>query len=94
MQNVCNAAGESVLLGRRGKTSYLVRVCRTQVYAVVTQPGRPKGRGRKSVESPVAQVARAHGIEDNRVLCPVTVRDVSCLPPVPYLCNANDEVVP
>lgn len=40
--------------------------------AVVTAPGRPKGRGRKIEESAVAELARAEGI---RLLQPKTARD-------------------
>ncbi|MBQ2753583.1 MAG: methionyl-tRNA formyltransferase [Firmicutes bacterium] len=42
------------------------------VLAVVTQPDRPKGRGKKLAFSPVKEVALANGIE---VLQPVNVKD-------------------
>ncbi len=42
------------------------------VLAVVTQPDRPKGRGKKLAFSPVKEVAIANGIE---VLQPVNVKD-------------------
>ena len=43
------------------------------VAAVVSQPGRPRGRGRKSDEaapSPVAELALRRGMAEDRVLCP------------------------
>ncbi|MEW6071351.1 MAG: methionyl-tRNA formyltransferase [Planctomycetota bacterium] len=43
---------------------------------VVTPPGRPQGRGRKLVPSPVAALARAEGID---VCEPVSVRDEAVL---------------
>ena len=42
------------------------------VAAVVTQPDRPKGRGRRMIASPVKETAEAHGIP---VLQPVKARD-------------------
>ena len=36
---------------------------RHDIAAVVTQPDRPKGRGLKTVASPVTQVARKHGLD-------------------------------
>lgn len=49
-----------------------------QVTAVVTQPGRPKGRGNRKVAtaSPVEEAARAGGVEEQRVLCPVKANEV------------------
>jgi hypothetical protein len=43
-----------------------------QVAAVVSQPGKPKGRGNKAtpVPSPVEQLARQAGVPDDRILCP------------------------
>jgi len=44
-----------------------------EVAAVVSQPGRPRGRGRKSDEaapSPVAELALRRGMAEDRVLCP------------------------
>ena len=44
-----------------------------EVCAVVSQPGRPRGRGRKSdapMPSPVAELAMKRGIAEDRVLCP------------------------
>lgn len=61
-----------------------------EILAVLTQPPAPAGRGRKIVESPVAQFAHSHGI---RVLDPVRVSDISdqlteldpdCIPIVAY----------
>ncbi len=43
-----------------------------EVVAVVTQPDRPKGRGRSVVETPVKVMALAHGIE---VLQPAKIRE-------------------
>ena len=44
-----------------------------EVTAVVSQPGRPRGRGRKSdvpAPSPVAELAMQRGMAEDRVLCP------------------------
>lgn len=44
-----------------------------EVCAVVSQPGRPRGRGRKSdvpPPSPVAELALKRGMAEDRVLCP------------------------
>ena len=48
---------------------------RTQVVAVVSQPGKPKGRGNKAtpVPSPVESLARKEGLPDDRILCPTCV---------------------
>lgn len=45
---------------------------RPQVAAVVSQPGKPKGRGNKGVPtpSPVEALARSAGLPDDRILCP------------------------
>jgi len=43
-----------------------------KVAAVITQPDRPRGRGRKVSPSPVKQVAQAHGL---RVLQPERLKD-------------------
>jgi methionyl-tRNA formyltransferase len=50
-----------------------------QVAAIVTQPGKPKGRGNKStpVPSPVEQLARNRGVPDDLILSPKTAREVS-----------------
>lgn len=45
---------------------------RHEVVAVLTRPKKPAGRGRQASPSPVAELARAHGIE---VLAPPTLRD-------------------
>jgi methionyl-tRNA formyltransferase len=45
---------------------------RHEVAAVLTRPERPAGRGRRSAASPVAQLAREHGLP---VLSPSTLRD-------------------
>ena len=46
---------------------------------MVTQPGRPKGRGNRSKPqpSPVEEAARAAGLPDDVIFCPVKARDVS-----------------
>ena len=41
-----------------------------QVVAVATQPGRPKGRNRQVQPSPVELLARSHGFDDDKILCP------------------------
>jgi hypothetical protein len=48
-----------------------------QVAAVVSQPGKPKGRGNKAtpVPSPVEQLARQH-LPDDAILCPRSAKDV------------------
>ena len=51
---------------------------RFEVAAVVSQPGRPRGRGRKSAEpapSPVAELAMKRGIAEDRILCPVKANE-------------------
>ncbi|KAI8471050.1 MAG: methionyl-tRNA formyltransferase [Monoraphidium minutum] len=52
-----------------------------EVAVVVSQPGKPKGRGNKAVPvpSPVEQLARAAGVPDDRILCPKTARDPAFL---------------
>jgi methionyl-tRNA formyltransferase len=48
-----------------------------QVAAVVTQPGRRRGRSKGPSPSPVAAAAAARGIPDDLVLTPEKARDVS-----------------
>jgi hypothetical protein len=45
---------------------------------VVSQPGKPKGRGNKAVPvpSPVEEVARRRGLPPDRILCPASAKDV------------------
>ncbi len=64
------------------RDSYFMKLCSLpwlQVAAVVSQPGKPKGRGNKAVPipSPVEQLARSSGIADDRILCPKSAREVS-----------------
>ena len=49
-----------------------------QIAAVVSQPGKPKGRGNKAVPipSPVEQLARQHCVPDNMILCPKSAKEV------------------
>ena len=47
-----------------------------EVVAVVTQPDKPKGRGKKLQPTPVKELAMAHGIE---VLQPVKVREAEVI---------------
>ncbi len=47
-----------------------------EVVAVVTQPDKPKGRGKKMQATPVKELAQAHGIE---VLQPVKVREAEVI---------------
>ncbi len=56
-----------------------------QVTAVVTQPGRPRGRGnRRTPEaSPVEVAARELGLRDDRILAPAKASEV--LAPGPML---------
>ena len=42
-----------------------------EITAVVTQPGRPKGRGKVPQPSPVYSTAIDHGIPESRIFCPV-----------------------
>lgn len=51
----------------------------SQLTAVVSQPGKPKGRGNKGVPtpSPVEAAAREAGVPDAAILCPRSARDVS-----------------
>ena len=48
----------------------------TQVAAVVTQPGRRRGRSKGPTPSPVAAAATARGIPAELVLTPEKARDV------------------
>lgn len=50
-----------------------------QVAAVVTQPGKPKGRGNRGVPtpSPVEQLARDLGVQQEAIVCPASAKDVS-----------------
>jgi methionyl-tRNA formyltransferase len=47
-----------------------------EVAAVVTQPVRPRGRGKKPVPSPVAAAAADLGFGAERVLSPASAKDV------------------
>lgn len=46
-----------------------------EVVAVATQPGRPKGRNRQVQPSPVEVLARTHGFEGDRIMCPQRATD-------------------
>ena len=48
-----------------------------QLCAVVSQPGKPKGRGNKTtpVLTPVEEAARKLGMTDETILCPATAKD-------------------
>lgn len=48
-----------------------------QVAGVVTQPGRPKGRGKKQVPSPVEAAALERGLSRDAIMCPVSAREVT-----------------
>ena len=48
-----------------------------QVCAVVSQPARPKGRGKEVTKSPVEEMALGMGVDPARILCPVTAKSVS-----------------
>ena len=56
-----------------------------EVAAVVSQPGRPRGRGRSKAKdatpppSPVAETALARGVPEDRVLCPVKANEPAFL---------------
>lgn len=56
-------------------------VCHWQVAAVVSQPGRPRGRGNKSTPqpSPVEALALEAGISKDQILCPVKASEVQQL---------------
>ena len=60
-----------------------------QVAAVVTQPGRPKGRGSRRVpqSSPVAQLAASTGFDSSAILSPTSAREASlaCTCPVGHV---------
>eukprot|EP00955_Chlamydomonas_euryale_P096077 364982-Chlamydomonas_euryale.AAC.8 len=49
-----------------------------QVSAVVSQPGKPKGRGNRKVPilSPVEAAARELGLADDAIMCPAKAKDV------------------
>ena len=50
-----------------------------QISAVVSQPGKPRGRGNKSTPLPTPVEAAARdllGLPDDRVLCPRSAREV------------------
>lgn len=51
--------------------------CILQVAAVVSQPGKPKGRGNKAVPvpSPVEQLARQH-LPEHAIMCPRSAKEV------------------
>lgn len=46
---------------------------------MISQPGKPKGRGNKGVPtpSPVEQLARHHNVPDQAILCPKSAKEVS-----------------
>ena len=58
-----------------------------QVTAVVTQPGRPRGRGnRRTPEpSPVEAAARELGLHDDRILAPAKASEVLTSGPMQML---------
>lgn len=51
-----------------------------QVAAVISQPGKPKGRGNKAVPvpTPVEQLARQH-LPDTAILCPKSAKEVGAV---------------
>uniref|UniRef100_A0A383VFK5 Methionyl-tRNA formyltransferase, mitochondrial n=1 Tax=Tetradesmus obliquus TaxID=3088 RepID=A0A383VFK5_TETOB len=55
--------------------------CSFEVAAVVSQPGKPKGRGNKGLPtpSPVEQLARQHNIPDDAILCPKSAKEPAFL---------------
>jgi methionyl-tRNA formyltransferase len=55
--------------------------CFLQVSAVVSQPGKPKGRGNKGLPtpSPVEALARQQGMPDEAILCPKSAKEVGRL---------------
>ena len=59
-----------------------------EVHAVVSQPGRPRGRGRKSSgpppPSPVAALAATRGVPEDFILCPVKANEVRSIHQSPY----------
>ncbi|KAK9794391.1 hypothetical protein WJX73_006741 [Symbiochloris irregularis] len=63
-----------------------------KVAAVISQPGRPKGRGKKRIPqpSPVEQVARDADLDHEQILVPVSARDGGFLDALrnlrPHLC--------
>eukprot|EP00775_Hariotina_reticulata_P013794 gene13794-13915_t len=52
-----------------------------EIAAVVSQPGKPKGRGNKAVPipSPVEQLARQHCVPDDSILCPKSAKEPAFL---------------
>lgn len=46
-----------------------------EIAAVVTQPGRPRGRGRSIQPSPVETLARHRGIPENQIMAPLKASD-------------------
>lgn len=59
-----------------------------QIAAVMTQPGRPRGRGSKKVPQPslVAERAISLGYDEEQILSPVKASEV-CPLPCMYECN-------
>lgn len=45
---------------------------------MVSQPGKPKGRGNRAVPvpSPVEQLARDQGLGDDHIVCPAKAKEV------------------
>ena len=67
-----------------------------EIIAVVTQPDRPKGRGKELAKSPVKLVAEEHGIpvlQPERVKAPESVAELRALHPDIILVAAFGQIV-
>lgn len=69
---------------------------RHEIVAVVTQPDRPKGRGRELTKSPVKLVAEEHGIpvlQPEKVKAPEAVAELKALAPEVILVVAFGQIL-
>ena len=67
------------------------------ILLVVTQPDRPKGRGRKVAASPVKQLARSRGLQvyqPERVRSPETIERIAGLNPTCIVVAAYGQLLP
>ncbi len=78
---LCILAGSERVSLQQPKLTLKLRM--RQVTAVVTQPGRPRGRGnRRTPEpSPVEAAARELGFHDDRILAPAKASEVLAFGP-------------
>lgn len=70
---------------------------RTEVLAVITQPDRPRGRGRQVAAPPVAAIARARGLrllQPARLRTPETIETLRALAPDVHVTVAYGKIIP